>query len=73
MDAADRIRVNVVLPGTVETPMLTDGWSKLRPDRTVDEMNIGWLDFYYISEKEYEDIKKQKEARSGSVASVNPQ
>jgi hypothetical protein len=35
-------------------------------------MNIGWLDFYYINEKEYEDIKKQKEARSGSVASVNP-
>jgi hypothetical protein len=45
------------------------GWG----DRTVDEMNIGWLDFYYISEQEYADIKKQKEARSGSVASVNPQ
>jgi NAD(P)-dependent dehydrogenase (short-subunit alcohol dehydrogenase family) len=36
--AADRIRVNVVLPGTVETPMLTDGWARLRPDRTADEM-----------------------------------
>jgi len=45
------------------------GWG----DRTIDEMNIGWLDFYYISEQEYADIKKQKEARSGSVASVNPQ
>ena len=45
------------------------GWG----DRTVDEMNIGWLDFYYISEQEYADIKKQKEARSGSVASANPQ
>jgi hypothetical protein len=44
------------------------GWG----DRTVDEMNIGWLDFYYISEQEYADIKKQKEARSGSVASANP-
>src|SRR5215813_6074195 len=42
------------------------GWG----DRTVDEMNIGWLDFYYISEKEYEDVKKQKETRS--VASANP-
>jgi NAD(P)-dependent dehydrogenase (short-subunit alcohol dehydrogenase family) len=36
--AADRIRVNVVLPGTVETPMLTDGWAQLRPDRTVEQM-----------------------------------
>lgn len=36
--AADRIRVNVVLPGTVETPMLTDGWAELRPDRTVEQM-----------------------------------
>ena len=36
--AADRIRVNVVLPGTVETPMLTDAWAQLRPDRTVEQM-----------------------------------
>ena len=36
--AGDRIRVNVVLPGTVETPMLTDGWAQLRPDRTVEQM-----------------------------------
>jgi hypothetical protein len=45
------------------------GWG----DRTVDEMNIGWLDFYYISDQEYADIKKQKEARSKAVASVTPQ
>lgn len=36
--AADRIRVNAVLPGTVETPMLIEGWARLRPDRTPDEM-----------------------------------
>jgi NAD(P)-dependent dehydrogenase (short-subunit alcohol dehydrogenase family) len=36
--AGDRIRVNVVLPGTVETQMLTDGWARLRPDRTVEQM-----------------------------------
>jgi NAD(P)-dependent dehydrogenase (short-subunit alcohol dehydrogenase family) len=36
--AADRIRVNVVLPGTVETPMLLEGWARLRPDRTIDQM-----------------------------------
>lgn len=32
------------------------GWG----DRTVDEMNIGWLDFYYISEQEYAEIQKQQ-------------
>lgn len=36
--ASEGIRVNAVLPGTIETPMLTDGWAKLRPDRTTDEM-----------------------------------
>jgi NAD(P)-dependent dehydrogenase (short-subunit alcohol dehydrogenase family) len=36
--AADRIRVNAVLPGTVETPMLVEGWSQLRPDRTAEQM-----------------------------------
>ena len=36
--AGDRIRVNVVLPGTVDTPMLTEGWATLRPDRTVEQM-----------------------------------
>lgn len=36
--ASDGIRVNAILPGTIETPMLTEGWAKLRPDRTTDEM-----------------------------------
>jgi NAD(P)-dependent dehydrogenase (short-subunit alcohol dehydrogenase family) len=36
--AGDGIRVNAVLPGTIETPMLTEGWARLRPDRTADEM-----------------------------------
>src|SRR5499433_3820166 len=55
-------------PANKENPDPTAfiGWG----DRTIDEMNIGWLDFYYISEKEYEDVKKQKETRS--VASANP-
>jgi hypothetical protein len=30
------------------------GWG----DRTVDEMNIGWLDFYQISDQEYAEIQK---------------
>jgi NAD(P)-dependent dehydrogenase (short-subunit alcohol dehydrogenase family) len=38
--AAEGIRVNAVLPGTVETPMLTEGWAKLRPDRTADELRV---------------------------------
>jgi len=45
------------------------GWG----DRTVDEMNIGWLDFYYISEQEYAELQKQKSAKSRSVASANQQ
>jgi hypothetical protein len=40
------------------------GWG----DRTVDEMNIGWLDFYYISEQEYAELQKQKESRSRTAA-----
>jgi hypothetical protein len=32
------------------------GWG----DRTVDEMNIGWLDFYYISDEEYAALQKDK-------------
>jgi hypothetical protein len=32
------------------------GWGS----RTVDEMNIGWLDFYYISDKEYADLQQQQ-------------
>jgi hypothetical protein len=47
------------------------GWG----DRTVDEMNIGWLDFYYISDQEYAELQKQKSDRSRAVAAagVNPQ
>ena len=30
------------------------GWG----DRTVDEMNIGWIDFYYISDQEYAELQK---------------
>ena len=36
----DNIRVNVVLPGTIDTPMMIDGWALLRPDKTADEMRI---------------------------------
>jgi NAD(P)-dependent dehydrogenase (short-subunit alcohol dehydrogenase family) len=36
--AADGIRVNVILPGAIETPMLTAGWAHVRPDRSEDEM-----------------------------------
>jgi hypothetical protein len=30
------------------------GWG----DRTVDEMNIGWIDFYYITDQEYASLTK---------------
>ncbi len=30
------------------------GWG----DRTVDEMNIGWIDFYYITDQEYADLMR---------------
>ncbi|MEK6323544.1 MAG: hypothetical protein AABN33_18040 [Acidobacteriota bacterium] len=60
-------------PGNKENPDPTAfiGWG----DRTVDEMNIGWLDFYYISDQEYAELQKQKGSRSRSVASAsgNPQ
>jgi mono/diheme cytochrome c family protein len=36
------------------------GWG----DRTVDEMNIGWLDFYQISDQEYADLQKQQGTRT---------
>jgi hypothetical protein len=40
------------------------GWG----DRTVDEMNIGWLDFYYISEQEYAEVQKQQAAHRSTGA-----
>jgi hypothetical protein len=37
------------------------GWG----DRTVDEMNIGWLDYYFISDDEYKAIQaRQRTSRS---------
>jgi len=36
--AAENIRVNVILPGTIDTPMITEAWALLRPDRTADQM-----------------------------------
>jgi len=35
--------------------------------RTVDEMNIGWLDFYYITDQEYADLQKQNADKSRST------
>lgn len=35
------------------------GWG----DRTVDEMNIGWIDFYYISDAEFAALQKHETAR----------
>ena len=43
------------------------GWG----DRTIDEMNIGWLDFYYISDQEYAELQKPKDARSKAVAATS--
>jgi NAD(P)-dependent dehydrogenase (short-subunit alcohol dehydrogenase family) len=36
--AAEQIRVNVILPGAIDTPMLTQAWAQLRPDRTAHQM-----------------------------------
>src|SRR5580765_3411797 len=45
-------------PANKENPDPTAfiGWG----DRTVDEMNIGWLDFYYISDEEYTALQKEQ-------------
>jgi hypothetical protein len=47
-------------PGNKENPDPTAfvGWG----DRTIDEMNIGWLDFYYISDEEFAQIQKEQHA-----------
>lgn len=31
-------------------------------------MNIGWLDFYYISDQEYADVQKAQGARRTTAA-----
>ena len=36
------------------------GWG----DRTVDEMNIGWLDFYTITDQEYAELQKTPPRRT---------
>jgi mono/diheme cytochrome c family protein len=36
------------------------GWG----DRTVDEMNIGWLDFYYVTDQEYAELQQSKRTRA---------
>ena len=45
-------------PANKENPDPTAfiGWG----DRTVDEMNIGWLDFYYISDEEFAALQKEQ-------------
>jgi hypothetical protein len=40
------------------------GWG----DRTIDEMNIGWIDFYYISDQEFADLQKEAGARRTTAA-----
>jgi len=39
------------------------GWGS----RTVDEMNIGWLDFYYITDQEYTELQKANADKSRST------
>ena len=34
----ENIRVNTILPGAIDTPMLTTAWKTLRPDRTEEQM-----------------------------------
>jgi NAD(P)-dependent dehydrogenase (short-subunit alcohol dehydrogenase family) len=34
----DNIRVNVVSPGAIDTPMIAEAWKQSRPDKTLDEM-----------------------------------
>jgi mono/diheme cytochrome c family protein len=56
-------------PGNKENPDPTAfiGWG----DRTVDEMNIGWLDFYYISDQEYADLQKRKSSHPKETAAAS--
>jgi NAD(P)-dependent dehydrogenase (short-subunit alcohol dehydrogenase family) len=36
----DNIRVNVVSPGAIDTPMIAEAWRQTRPDKTADEMRM---------------------------------
>jgi len=49
-------------PANKENPDPTAfiGWG----ERTVDEMNIGWLDFYYISDDEFSALQKEQAKHS---------
>ena len=38
--------------------------------RTVDEMNIGWLDFYYVTQEEYAQYVKADETRRAARANT---
>jgi len=50
-------------PGNKENPDPTAfvGWGA----RTVDEMNIGWLDFYYITDQEFTQLQKDQQQSRG--------
>jgi NAD(P)-dependent dehydrogenase (short-subunit alcohol dehydrogenase family) len=37
--AFENIRVNAVLPGTIDTQMLRHAWAELRPDKTAEQMS----------------------------------
>ncbi len=43
------------------------GWG----DRTVDEMNIGWTDFVYITEEEYRQSVKEQQSQKTSTGGAN--
>src|SRR5205085_2078010 len=43
------------------------GWGS----RTVDEMNIGWLDFYYISDQEYAELQRPAGGNRSTGAGAN--
>jgi hypothetical protein len=51
-------------PANKENPDPTAfvGWG----DRTVDEMNIGWLDFYQITDQEYSELVKTQPRRTSA-------